>query len=341
MKISVIIPLYNNAASLPACIDSLALQGIDREEYEVIIVDDGSTDNSFATARDIATRWDNMRVIHQENKGSGESRNLGIDEAKGEYIHFVDADDQVMPGAYRFLFDNTLMHSPDIVYFDFGKNIYTESHSIDGRVVYSGAIRDYVKSNHVRPYAWIKLHRRDFLLKHHLRFPSLRTRQDIVFNWDMLRHDGTMVVTDAQLYSYTINPSGATYGRDVKHIKMTVENLVKVNEKLKGFATDFVGYDRFTRVCNYNYHVLFNRILCSPYTLSEIRELFPRCAAIGTGHISKTRQLRAFNFIYHHPLMYHMFQNLIMKVYFKRYPIPENARGDMIDHRLKNKQENR
>lgn len=337
MKLSVIIPLYNNAASLPACINSLALQGIDREEYEVIIVDDGSTDNSLAIAREIATRWDNMRVIHQDNKGSGESRNLGMDEAKGEYIHFVDADDQVMPGAYRFLFDNTLMHSPDIVYFDFGKNIYTENYSIDGRVVYSGSIRDYIKNNHVRPYAWIKFHRRDFLLKNHLRFPSLRTRQDIVFNWDMLRHDGTVVVTDARLYSYTINPNGATYGRDVKHIKMTVGNLVKVNEILKEFTTDYEGYYRFKRVCIYNYQVLFNRILCSPYTLSEINEIFPRCAAIGIDHLSKMRQLKVINFIYHHPLMYHMFQSLIMKVYFKCCPIPVNARGDMIDHRLENK----
>lgn len=334
MKLSVIIPLYNNAQYLQACIDSLALQGIGHSEFEIIIVDDGSTDGSAEMADDIAGQWDNVQVIHQPNSGSGVARNIGMDICCGEYIHFVDADDQVMPGAYRYLFDHTLTTSPDIVYFDFGENCYTRDYTIEGKITYRGGIRDFVKDYHIRPNVWLKLYRKGYLQKHNLRLPSLRTRQDLVFTWDMMRYDGTMIVSNAKLYSYTINRKGVTYSRDPQHVKRTVYTLVTVNEMLKEYSRDYVGYWDATRVRTYNYKVLFNRILCTHFSLRELRALFPRCARIGTTHIYTSRFYHTIDFLYHHPLFYFTFQKLILWYYFRRYPVPATNRGDLIDHRL-------
>lgn len=337
MRLSVIIALYNNVQELQSCVEALTLQGISRNDFEIIIVDDGSTDGSASLADKIAEEWENMYVIHQGNVGLGKARNVGLEAAKGEYIHFIDADDHVMPGAYRFLFDNTLATNPDLVYFDFCTDFYTKDYIPSGRIAYIGSIHNYTRDHHVRPNSWLKLYRKGHLSRYNLQFPPLRTRQDIAFTWDMMRYDGSMVVTEAKLYSYTINPNGATYNRGAQHVKRTVYDLVTLNEMLKEFSRDYSGIRDFFFVCNHNYHVLFNRILCSHFSFREIRDLFSRCSQIGTSHIPSGRFFYAINFLYHHPLFYFLFQYLVLWCYKRRFPVPAGDRGDLINHRLKEK----
>lgn len=103
-KISVIIPVYNAQKYLRACLDSVLNQDFD--SYEVLLVDDGSTDNSAGIAKDYQTRYpDQIRLLHQENQGQGIARNAGMECAKGEFFVFVDSDDTIEPdmlsGLYR------------------------------------------------------------------------------------------------------------------------------------------------------------------------------------------------------------------------------------------------
>ena len=94
MKFSVIVPVYNVAQYLPACIASVAAQTCG--DYELILVDDGSTDESGALCDQLAQEY-HCRVIHQENGGLGAARNTGIEAAKGDYLVFLDSDDFLSP----------------------------------------------------------------------------------------------------------------------------------------------------------------------------------------------------------------------------------------------------
>lgn len=96
--LSAVVPVYNVADYLPACLASIAAQGYD--DYEVIVVDDGSQDSSGAIARDHARRDDRIRVIRQDNAGPGAARNAAIREARGRMLAFVDGDDQLPPDAW-------------------------------------------------------------------------------------------------------------------------------------------------------------------------------------------------------------------------------------------------
>lgn len=93
--ITVIVPVYNAAAYLPRCLGSLTEQTWER--LEILLVDDGSCDDSLAVCRRWAERDERIRVLHQENGGVSRARNLGMEEAKGDYITFVDADDWIEP----------------------------------------------------------------------------------------------------------------------------------------------------------------------------------------------------------------------------------------------------
>ena len=93
MKLSIIVPVYNVKDYLAKCLDSLISQDLSQDEYEIIVVNDGSTDNSGEIAEEYSKKYSNIILINQENQGLSGARNTGIANARGEYIQFVDSDD--------------------------------------------------------------------------------------------------------------------------------------------------------------------------------------------------------------------------------------------------------
>lgn len=104
--ISVVIPLYNKEASIAQSLKSVLSQEYD--DYEVVIVDDGSTDGSVGVVE--AMNDPHIRLIKQENGGPSKARNTGVKNAKGEWIYFIDADDELLPGALEFFAQNIEKH---------------------------------------------------------------------------------------------------------------------------------------------------------------------------------------------------------------------------------------
>ena len=105
--ISVIVPVYNVEDYLPRCLDSLLKQGIEEDQYEVVLVNDGSKDGSEAICKEFVNQHANFFLLNQENQGVASARNHGLDFAHGEYIAFVDSDD--------FLADNGLKRLVDVL----------------------------------------------------------------------------------------------------------------------------------------------------------------------------------------------------------------------------------
>lgn len=112
--ISVIIPAYNIEDLLEKCVYSVVGQTYPAKRMEIIIVDDGSTDNTSVIADRLSAEYDNIRVIHQKNGGSSNARNHGIREARGEYLGFVDSDDYLSPNAYEELMDAIVVQNVDM-----------------------------------------------------------------------------------------------------------------------------------------------------------------------------------------------------------------------------------
>lgn len=119
MILSVIVPIYNVADYLPKCVDSLLNQGLDPTDYEIILVDDGSTDRSGQIADDYANRYAHIRVIHQTNQGLSMARNAGVAVAQGDYVQFVDSDDYLEPNVLPSLLDNLTKNDLDILKFGY------------------------------------------------------------------------------------------------------------------------------------------------------------------------------------------------------------------------------
>ena len=115
MKLSIIVPVYGVANYLRKCVDSLLVQDI--TDYEIILVDDGSPDECPQICDEYAEKYDNIRVVHQENAGLSAARNTGIATAQGEYIMFVDSDDYLQPNVLGTLMEQVERDNLDVLRF--------------------------------------------------------------------------------------------------------------------------------------------------------------------------------------------------------------------------------
>lgn len=115
MKLSIIIPVYNVEQYLQRCLYSCVKQNLLTEEYEIIIVNDGSKDNSLSIANNFAKFHSNITIISQENKGLSAARNKGLNNAKGDYVWFVDSDDWILENCIKNIIDKCNIQKLDIL----------------------------------------------------------------------------------------------------------------------------------------------------------------------------------------------------------------------------------
>ena len=180
LKLSVIIPIYNVQEYLPACLDSVL--DPKAEDYEIIAVDDGSTDRSGAIADEFAAAHPNqIRVIHTPNGGLGHARNTGLEAAEGKYLLFLDSDDTLARGALREILDS-LDDSFDVGLFDFitvnesGRQLeYTSGCERQGRFT----LEEYPQLLFAPPNAVNKLWRRRLFTESGIRFPDRQWFEDL------------------------------------------------------------------------------------------------------------------------------------------------------------------
>ncbi|MDP1526756.1 MAG: glycosyltransferase [Rhodocyclaceae bacterium] len=192
LTLSLVIPVYNVAPYLPRCLESLAV--LDPPADEIIVVDDGSTDDCPHILADFKPRLPQMRIIRQENGGLSAARNTGLDAATGTYLAFVDSDDFLEPDAYaealRIVEDEQL----DMVLFN--GEYHFEGRQPD-RLIYTDApdtgvirgsdwLRRRLKAGRFLHMVWLHLYRRDFIERHHFRFVPRLIHEDVIWTTQAL-----------------------------------------------------------------------------------------------------------------------------------------------------------
>jgi len=194
MKFSVIVPVYNRAHCVAKTIESVIAQSY--SDWELIAVDDGSTDNSLELLKELADREPRIKVIHQENKGVSAARNAGIEASTGEYILFLDSDDYMVPEAMKLLADSIVQYAePDIICGGFRESSGGEwlpegsicDKLYDREFIYKNILPEHVNVHpqtkcFLQPYIWNKCYKSSLLSEAKIRFDeNRRTWEDNVF----------------------------------------------------------------------------------------------------------------------------------------------------------------
>lgn len=225
-----IIPVFNCGGYIEACVKSIMEIGLGN--YEIILVDDGSTDNSGALCDDLAEKFGQVRCIHQKNQGVSAARNCGLRAAAGEYVLFVDADDIIEPvGLGKIL--ESLRQDPTIDMAIFGISFDYYYHGkcyrrdelppalTDrlGRDMWMHELRQLYEANALSPI-WNKVIRRNLLLDNCLDLrEDMFLYEDLEFSLRCMAHCGTILFSPDIIYHYRQAEDEGNAGRRLKRIE--------------------------------------------------------------------------------------------------------------------------
>lgn len=243
--ISVIVPVYNVERYLHQCVQSILKQSY--ENFELILVDDGSPDGCGAICDEYAGKDKRVKAVHKTNGGLSSARNAGLDIAKGKYILFCDSDDYYLPGAFARLNAKLSEKDYDIIHFGYKKE--TENRMIDVvpkqydgpmtnelllSVAYAGIVRnDYTMD----VMAWSKVYKADIIHQYKFRFDeTMRIAEDITFNIPYLSVVNTVFCMENALYFYRYNSQSLIHqdkGFSEKGMERSVYFLSKIQHTLE------------------------------------------------------------------------------------------------------------
>ena len=223
IAISVVIPVFNTECYLSTCLDSVLNQTL--ENIEVICIDDGSTDNSLEILKKYQKKDNRVKIISKDNEGQGVARNIGISEAIGEYIAFVDSDDFIKKTMLEKLYNSCKNNNLDLVMCKVA-SFYELSNEINDSLWYYslGVFNDFEKRvfSHkdtleftceisVTPYN--KLYKTSLIKKYDINFAENLIFEDEVFFYDVYLKAKKVSSVDETLYYYRINRAESTVGK--------------------------------------------------------------------------------------------------------------------------------
>lgn len=254
MKISFIVPVYNCKDYLRDCVDSI--RAVNGEDYEILLIDDGSADGSAAVCDDLAQHFPEIRVVHQQNAGASAARNRGLDIAIGDRIIFIDSDDTIDPGAMRSMIQNPRFCSADLILyrisFDYYRKqmCYRRSHAgyphdfLWDKDEWTGAFGDLFRCDSLTS-ACTKVFSRTLLMQHDIRFkPDMIMYEDFEFVLRYMRHCDTIWNVPQAIYHYRQSEDEGNAGRRLKRIGSLPEFLKPIEVSLGELPETVAETDR-------------------------------------------------------------------------------------------------
>lgn len=237
-KLSIIVPMYNCENYIETCVDSLLNQELSLNEYEIIIIDDGSTDNSRAIVEKKYNNYENIRIISFKNGGQSYARNKGIENAKGKYIFFVDADDYISKNSIKNILDLSLKNNLDMMFFDISRVEsdteficrYNEIKKID---VVDGIM--YFANNNVNNGPWQYLISKEFIKNNNLRFVEGRYCEDGMFLISCIFKAKRVSYSKVDIYRYVIRANSTITKRNNEHLEKIIEDFVYAIEYINQY----------------------------------------------------------------------------------------------------------
>ena len=211
MTVSIVVPVYNTAEYLPACLDSILAQSF--TDFELILVDDGSTDDSLRICEAYAFRDARIRVFHQQNAGVSAARNLGVEQAQGDWLCYVDSDDVVLPAYLQDMLEAA--DAEDCLVMGNISDSRMKGLITSDVVLEGEAMVRYMLSHNILnlsgPVA--KLYNRATLVKYGIRFPQdIHYGEDMLYFLQYLNHIGRVAFRQSELYQVTMREGSLSRG---------------------------------------------------------------------------------------------------------------------------------
>ena len=256
MLISVIVPVYNVEKYLKQCVDSILNQTY--KELEIILVDDGSTDNSGKICDEYESKYENIIVIHKKNAGLGMARNTGMENMHGKYVTFIDSDDYIDNTLIENLYNSVINNKVDMCKSGFtrvdeiGREILTKTKYANEVFEGDRAKREMLprmigsapdKKDSIEMAVCAVLYNTEYIVNNNIRFPSERQliSEDLIFNIDYMQYCNGSCTIDITGYNYRYNVASLTKKYREDRFESSTFFFETIKEKCKK-----IGYNKDT-----------------------------------------------------------------------------------------------
>ena len=256
-SLSIIVPVYNVEKYMVRCLDSLLEQDISKKEYEIIIVNDGATDNSPVIAKKYVAENKNIRLFNQENQGLGGARNTGIHNATGNYLIFVDSDDYIEENCLSFLLKQAEKQNLDVLHYNYEEvdtnyQIIPKKKSATYAAVFKNDIIDGKKFLSERLgwacYVWTYLFKTSFLRKGKFVFEKGIYFEDVEWLPRVLIQAQRVNSINRHVYNYLRRANSITKAVDIKKKEKLLNDKIQLIDNLIQITKD-VNHKKVTNWC--------------------------------------------------------------------------------------------
>jgi glycosyltransferase involved in cell wall biosynthesis len=313
ISLSVIVPCYNVERYLDRSLACLSRQWNGRTDYEIILVNDASTDNTIYKLNDFKSQFnDNVLVIDKKvNSGSGEARNSGLDVAKGEWVVFFDPDDALADNGYASLLDLAQRENLDILSFgvkDFSENAWNDDiiQTVDQLSVdWTGTGKDFMLNFH---YATsIKyLFKRELVMDR--RFGALSFLEDLVFVLPLFLSDINVALTKEIIYYYIVRQSSSTNNINPQKMSRGSDDIlaaIQFMDLCKQGQSDAIKERIEDCQLFYKYN-LITRLMLSDKNLSDLKKHRDAINELLIPRNHSNKKDRLYDYVLEHPILMKM-----------------------------------
>ena len=229
MKLSIIVPMYNAERYIDTCLNTLVKQDILDSEYEIIIINDGSTDNSVNIVKKYIQKHENINLISVKNGGQSRARNIGIENSKGKYLYFVDADDYISINSLGKVLNKTIENDVDMMFFDL-KHVVNNNETkcyyneIDNIKIKTGV--EYFAENNVNNGPWHYFISNKFIKRCDIKFVEGKFCEDGMFLISSIFEAKKVAYCKVDVYRYVNRPNSTTTQKSKKHLFKMIDDFM-------------------------------------------------------------------------------------------------------------------
>ena len=263
LRLSIIVPFYNAENYLEYCIDTLLCQDLDKCEYEIILINDGSTDKSYEIAKLLVKRSNNIKLYSQKNGGISSARNTGMKYAMGRYVIFIDSDDFIEKNKLGKILSICELYDLDLCFF-LSKVFYNDGSTkliniqpFDYNIIYTG---EFIVLNGVKVSSvWSCVYSHDFLKETNILFYKGIVHEDIDFNMKLYPLAHRTMFVKIHIYNYRRGIESLTFTKSRhKILSMISDNLVVANNVIS-----YMENNNFSNKIKRHYYEVFNSMIVS------------------------------------------------------------------------------
>lgn len=244
-KLSILIPAYNADKYLKGCLDSILGQDCMNDDIEVLILNDGSTDGTLDIINDYASHYSMLRSISRENKGIGPTRNELIDNATGEFLWFIDADDWIENGAIAKILNALNSNAIDCLMLGF--QVEPQSGNTK-RYIYEGDFPNGIALTKAQIYnnsVWSRIYRSEIVKKSGIRFGKYSMGEDFDFTFRLIPTLGYSVCFNEIVYHYVLRSNSATQEKSYEHRRKVADDSLAIILAFQGYFDKFSADDMY------------------------------------------------------------------------------------------------